>query len=267
MGLSAIALGSTLSQPTQTYAYEPSSEMLSKASDAQVVMFGEWHVDQKGETFTKNEEYISEMLPYLKQKGFTHLCIEVDSHAQNTFDSYAHGRIGKDRAVKQAIEAIPNVKSLENDVLTFDEEEEKRLAYLPLATVKDYKARFIRIMVPAVTAQLDETKIAHDNEMALVMYDDQTFRYSENGKELEKKRDEQQFRNLESLIKEGKKLVVHCGNNHMRIPTDKNDRRDKKRLAEYIKEASDNKLFRVTLKPDFVKKDLSLYCDMVVNLE
>ncbi len=230
-------------------------KILEKAGSSKVVMFGETHRDAEGNLFSKNAEYVSRMLPYLKHKGYGMLGLEVDARAQPVFESYFEGKITEEAAIKRSIESIACVEKFEGNQLKLKEASEqvmrKNRANHP-EKMAEYKIDLRDSFLSEAKTKLKEAKAAYDCGMKVVLIDDWSFIGNENSDELYKARDELWHNRLRGFMEKGEKVVVHCGCDHLR----KFDKPyDSKKFIRYILEnnTSADEVLRVGLQQRNIK--------------
>jgi len=83
------------------------STILENAEKSKVVFFGEQHyesLDHEGRVKVPLEEdnqYAISLLPKLKERGYTHFAVEIDTHEQSLIDNYLSGKINREELDKK----------------------------------------------------------------------------------------------------------------------------------------------------------------------
>lgn len=226
----------------------------SKASEYQVVMFGEQHGKYK-----RDNNFVIRLLPKMKKQGFNYLALEIDRDSTIEYKlmtDYTSGKLSRNDVSPK------NIEKLKWDIMI--NSIRVTVTIKPDENLSEWEGWF------------DIIDAAKKEDMKILFYD-----ASEAGPWYNRwnKREELAYKNIKELVFEKNpdaKVIVYCGAAHLSGKEeynpyaedfDSNMFRDKgrkyKSLAYYLKEHTDGKTLTVSLvgHGDYMSSDLVLDLD------
>jgi len=234
------------------------SLVTSKASDYQVVMFGEQHG-----AYRKDNDFVIRLLPEMKKLGFNYLALELDREPETItggmfLTDYASGKLSrndltpKNIAKREWVEVINGVR----------------------VTVT-IKPESLSKILPDMEGWFDIIDAAKREGMKIICYDVDPSKAGPWYKRWNK-REELAYKNIKELIFEKNpdvKVVVYCGEAHLSDKEEYNpyaedfdlnmfrdNGRKYKSLAYYLKEHTQGRTLTVSLlgHEDYMRSDIVL---------
>ncbi|MBU4503066.1 MAG: hypothetical protein KKA79_10810 [Nanoarchaeota archaeon] len=187
------------------------SLVLEKTKDNQTVMFGDKHLE-----YSKDSEFVINILPELKQQGFDYLALEIDT---STKDPDFSKKVKK--FIKKYDKGGYNIADLMKFSVGLDDEELDSIDRYFLRNFIDYTdgrqkgfSFFMRdvsrLIAPGWKELVDAGK---DNGFKIVLYDAAVGSY-----ETFNERDEVSYKNLKERIFDNDhdaKVIIYCGSAHL----------------------------------------------------
>jgi hypothetical protein len=113
-------------------------ELLAKAADARIVLFGEDHKRRD------DDEYIASVLPYLKRAGYGTLALELSASHQYLIDRYLLGRLNIESQLhgtmqgRTPIDELPTLTAMANSTTLLDAGRFNELQVVGVGQPPDY---------------------------------------------------------------------------------------------------------------------------------